>query len=208
MNYDITEKMIVEEYLNNWFTYQELAQYLCISLDEVENTILNIKDKKTLDKIKKHYILINLYNSNPKINNANYDVEIIDIANYIIKNHASIRETAEYFKLGKSTVFDRIHEKLPYIDIYKYKEVFDVLVENKSFDINKKEIVEQILNCYILLKNGLTTQEICNQLGIGRNVLQRNLTTRLYKLDKDKALEVKEILKENQLSGLGSRKKI
>ena len=202
MGYDITDEMIIEEFLNNWFTYQELAQYLCISINDVKRAILKIEDKKTLSKIKKHHDLIEKYYSNPVINKENYDAEVIAIADYIINNHSSIRNTAEHFKLGKSTIHDKVHEKLPYIDIYKYKQVFDVLVENKSFNVNKKEIVEQVLSCYLLLKNGLFSQEICSKLNIGRNVLQRNLTTRLGKIDKEKALEVKEILKENQLSGL------
>ena len=58
-----------------------------------------------------------------------------------------------------------------------------------------------------LLKNGITSKEICDKLGIGRNVLQRNLTTRLRKIDKSKAEEVIRILKEYQLQGLSNNKK-
>ena len=201
MSYSITDECVIEEYLNNWFNFEELSQYLCISTEKVANAINNIQDKRLAYKIRNHYEFMQMYN-NPTINITDDYNDIIEIADYIINNHASIRNTAQYFKIGKTTVYDKIHEKLPYIDIIRYKKVFDILVENKSFDTNKKEIIEQVLNCYELLKSGLSSQEICNKLSIGRNVLQRNLTTRLNKIDSTKALEVKAILKENQLSGL------
>ena len=75
-------------------------------------------------------------------------------------------------------------------------------MENKSFNTNNKDVIEQVLNCYVLITNGISSQDICDKLGIGRNVLQRNLTTRLRKIDEQKAEEVSIILKENQLQGL------
>ena len=203
MSYDITNECIVEEFLNNWFTYDELAQYLCIDIERVRNVLEGVDNKKLSEKIEHHKNLITEYYNTVKLNSRDDDHnDVITIADYIIQNHASIRETATAFGLGKTTISDKIHEKLPRADIIKYKEVFDVLMENKSFNTNNKLVIEQVLKCYLLLKEGLSSQEICNTLGIGRNVLQRNLTTRLRKIDAEKADEVKEILKENQLDGL------
>ena len=41
MEYEITPKIIIEEYLSNWFTFSELAQYLCIELKAVEDVLEN-----------------------------------------------------------------------------------------------------------------------------------------------------------------------
>lgn len=208
MSYDITDECIVEEFLNNWFTYDELAQYLCIDVIRVKKVLDSVNDIKLTEKIDKHKkLIIDYYNFNgEEVVTDNYE-DVIKVANYIIDNHSSIRETAKVFGIGKTTVLDRIHEKLPIINIKKYKEVFDILMENKSYNTNNKQVIEQVLNCYTLLKNGITSQEICNTLGIGRNVLQRNLTTRLRKIDSIKAEEISEILREYQLRGLEHHKK-
>ena len=208
MSYNITDECIIEEFLNNWFTYDELAQYLCIDVIRVKRVLDSVNDIKLNEKIDKHKKQIfDYYNFNGEEKVIDNYEEIIRIADYIIENHSSIRETAKVFDIGKSTVYDRIHEKLPIINIRKYKDVFDILMENKSFSTNNKQVIEQVLNCYTLLKNGITSQEICDKLGIGRNVLQRNLTTRLRKIDKSKAEEISEILKEYQLQGLSNNKK-
>ena len=208
MSYNITDECIIEEFLNNWFTYDELAQYLCIDVIRVKRVLDSVNDIKLNEKIEKHKKQIfDYYNFTEEEKVIDNYEEIIRIADYIIENHSSIRETAKVFDIGKSTVYDRIHEKLPIINIRKYKDVFDILMENKSFSTNNKQVIEQVLNCYTLLKNGITSQEICDKLGIGRNVLQRNLTTRLRKIDKSKAEEISEILKEYQLQGLSNNKK-
>ena len=208
MSYNITDECIIEEFLNNWFTYDELAQYLCIDVIRVKRVLDSVNDIKLNEKIDKHKKQIfDYYNFNGEEKVIDNYEEIIRIADYIINNHSSIRETAKVFDIGKSTVYDRIHEKLPIINIRKYKDVFDILMENKSFSTNNKQVIEQVLNCYTLLKNGITSKEICDKLGIGRNVLQRNLTTRLRKTDKSKAEEISEILKEYQLQGLSNNKK-
>ena len=208
MSYNITDECIIEEFLNNWFTYDELAQYLCIDVIRVKRVLDSVNDIKLNEKIDKHKKQIfDYYNFNGEEKVIDNYEEIIRIADYIIENHSSIRETAKVFNIAKSTIYDRIHEKLPIINIRKYKDVFDILMENKSFSTNNKQVIEQVLNCYTLLKNGITSKEICDKLGIGRNVLQRNLTTRLRKIDKSKAEEISEILKEYQLQGLSNNKK-
>lgn len=203
MNYNITDECIIEEFLNNWFTYDELAQYLCIDVIGVNNVLNNISDLKLQEKVNRHKkLIVDYYSYNGEEQVIDNYKDIVMIADYIIDNHSSIRETAKIFGIGKSTIYDRIHEKLPIINIKKYKEVFDILMENKSYNTNNKQVMEQVLNCYTLLKNGITSKEICDKLGIGRNVLQRNLTTRLRKIDSIKAEEVSEILREYQLQPL------
>ena len=123
----------------------------------------------------------------------------LELANYIIENKCSVREVAKEFGLGKSTVHDYIQKKLPDISIKHYKAVFDILMENKSFSTNNKKVVEQVLKSYDYLVLGKTIDEIKDIQGLGWNVVQRNLTTRLSKIDKEKYKSAKEILTNNQL---------
>ena len=204
MEYEITPEMIVNEFLSNWFTFDELSQYLCIDKDKIEDVLLNISNKKILEKVKRHADLIFKYYTEENIvrDYDAYSMEIIDMADYIINNNASFRKTAEHYNIGKTTVFDRIYEKLPAIDLKRYHDVFIVLMKNKSFDTNNKKITENVLECAQLLLQGLTCEEICESMNISRNVLQRNLTLRLKNINLETYLKVKEILKERQLEGL------
>lgn len=201
----VLRKCIIEEYLSNWFTYDELAEYLCIDRDTVKDTLEEyVKlDKGLYNKIKRHrehiedYVNAELVCRREFISEENKNYE--DIATFIIRNKASLRETAAYFQMGKTTVFDCIHEKLPTLSIRLYKQVFDVLMENKSFAADKKEIIEQVLATYESFMRHNSCREVEEELGLSRNVVQRNLTTRLKKISKEKYEQVRLKLEENKL---------
>ena len=207
---EITEQCIIEEYLNNWFTYEELAQYLCVGLDRIKsvldngNLIINLYDMKKFDKIRMHKLHIHLFYENKPDKEFLTDNErkVVEIAKFIIENKASIRDAGQRFGFGKTTIYDYMNELLPNISISLYKQVFDVLMENKSFSTNNKRVIEQVMKSYALLKEGYSSVEIQNKMGIGRNVLQRNLTTRLKKIDAEKYKEVSSILLNNQMKPL------
>lgn len=201
----VLRKCIIEEYLSNWFTYEELAEYLCIDVDTVRYTLEEyVKlDKALLNKINRHrehiedYINAELLDRKDYISDENKSYE--DIATYIIKNKASLRQTVAYFHLGKTTIFDYIHEKLPTLSIRLYKQVFDVLMENKSFAPDKKEIMEQVMATYESFMRHGSCREVEEELGLSGNVVQRNLTTRLKKISKEKYEQVKQRLEANQI---------
>ncbi len=208
----ITEEIIIQEYLNNWFTYEELAEYLCTDINKIKYTLdsycamtkeLNAKVKQHKQHIESYY---RVKENNEEIYIYQASKYYAEIAKYIIENHASLRQTAKKFELGKTTVFDYVHEKLPSISIVLYKEVFNVLMENKSFSTKNKRVVEQVLTSYDYLKEGHIIEEIAQLQNIGRNVVQRNLTTRLQKIDKKKYEDAKEILRGNQFSGISEHK--
>lgn len=202
----ITNECIVEEYLNNWFTYSELAEYLCIPLSRVHEVLEEIleREDKLAEKIQTHaYYIQRYYEELDKKPYILGDEQIyVDIALYMIENHSSIRKTAAEFNLGKSTVYDYIHEKLPRVSIVLYKQVFDVLTDNKSYSTSNKKVIEQVLTSYDLLAQGKSSEEIATTLNVGRNVIQRNLTNRLRLIDQNKYFMAQEILTENQLEPL------
>ena len=203
----ITKECIIEEYLNNWFTYDELAEYLCIDKKEVVEVLDNYctLDNKLYSKVYEHRKNIKKYYDaiDDDLPSVTVDNELyIDIANYIIENKSSVRETAKVFGIGKTTVHDYIQKKLPNISIKHYKAVFDVLMENKSFSTNNKKVIEQVLTSYNYLAVGNTIEEIGKIQGLSWNVVQRNLTTRLSKIDKEKYTIAKEVLSETKLQPL------
>lgn len=210
MPFEITDNCIVEEYLNNWFTYEELAQYLCISVDRIKSVIENkdliskIYDVNKFYKISKHRLnIFNFYNNiSGKEELTDIDKKVLEVAQYIIDNKCSVREAGMYFNIGKTTVHDYMNEKLPNISINLYKQVFEVFMNNKTFNTDNKAIINQVLSAYVLLKEGYSSIEIQEKLGMSRNVLQRNLTTRLKKIDAEKYKEAVEILKQNQMAPL------
>lgn len=198
----ITSQCIIEEYLNNWFTYEELAEYLCIPIEDVQKALDAAceVDSKLGAKIRKHTGYIQRYyaekDSKPFVSEENKIY--VTIAEYMIEHKASLNKTAKEFGIGKTTVFDYVHERLPEISIDLYKQVFDVLTHNKSFSTNNKRVIEQVLTSYELLMQGKSSSEIAEVQQVGRNVVQRNLTGRLKAIDSQKYLIAQEILSENR----------
>lgn len=58
------------------------------------------------------------------------EIKIILMANYILNNNTTIRATAQYFNIPKSTVHHNLSIKLKYIDYPLYKQVKRHLEEN------------------------------------------------------------------------------
>ena len=198
-------------WLSNSCTFSELAQYLCIELKAVEdvlenqNLIAQIYDKNKYNKVINHKKHISNFYKDPmaiKDTLIGFEQTIIEIAKYIVKNKASIRNAASKFDYGKTTVYEYMNERLPDISIGLYKEVFSIMMQNKSYSVDNIRVKGQVLKCFELLKNGATSLEIQKALGISRNVLQRNLDTRLKKIDQKKYDDAKKILNDYKMAGL------
>ena len=58
------------------------------------------------------------------------DERIIKLANYILENKTTIRSTAKFFSIPKSTVHHELSTKLKYINYSLYLEVKKLLEEN------------------------------------------------------------------------------
>lgn len=56
----------------------------------------------------------------------------VEIAKYIIKTRATVREAAKVFKVSKSTVHKDVSERLPKINPGIWEEVRKVLEQNKA----------------------------------------------------------------------------
>ena len=56
----------------------------------------------------------------------------IKLAEYLIDNNSTVRATAKYFGISKSTVHKDIAEKLPHIRFELYQKAKEVLEKNKA----------------------------------------------------------------------------
>lgn len=56
----------------------------------------------------------------------------LTLANYIVENKSTVRETAKVFRISKSTVHKDIAERLWEIDLKLAKSVQKILLENKA----------------------------------------------------------------------------
>lgn len=60
------------------------------------------------------------------------DDRCIKLAEYLIDHHATVRATAQYFGISKSTVHKDITEKLPHINLPLYRQAIGILAKNKA----------------------------------------------------------------------------
>ncbi len=57
---------------------------------------------------------------------------VLDIAQYIIESGATVRKTADVFKVSKSTVHKDVSERLEKIDLSVWEQVKEILDKNKA----------------------------------------------------------------------------
>lgn len=60
------------------------------------------------------------------------DERVTKLAVYIIENKATVRATAQYFGISKSTVHKDVSQRLPRMNTLLYKQVREILDLNKA----------------------------------------------------------------------------
>lgn len=203
------EKAILNDFLNHFYTPNQLAIFLNEPVSEIERIlndeelITSILGKNGVSKVRKHRDRIDswIYSSSAKeeVIETQSDRETVEIANYIVINKASIRKAADHFGLSKSYVYDRVEERLPIISIVLYKKVFDVLKGNKSLSVTESISKIDLVNYeYDLLEKGHTLKEIADILGLSYSRVQRDLADRLGSFDSKLGKETRKKLFVNQ----------
>lgn len=90
-------------------------------------------------KTRKAFLFIDEFRHNIAIKripfNMNYTINerTLIIADYVIKHHSTVRDTALVFGIAKSTIHKDLTKRLPTLSPSKFKEVRNIL------DINYKE---------------------------------------------------------------------
>ena len=131
---------------------------------------------------------------------------VIAIADYIIENKTSTRNTAEYFKISNYTVSDYMNNRLKSLDGLKYRQVQEILKSNKPKTIKDESVENRVLKVLELLKSGFTVKEIANSLGETEFTIYRDVSKRLKSLSPEDYIVSKKILEENSMMNLKNNK--
>ncbi len=60
------------------------------------------------------------------------ETRVLELAQYIIDHHATVRQAAKQFCISKSTVHKDMRSRLKHIDLHRYEQVAEVLQFNLS----------------------------------------------------------------------------
>ena len=64
--------------------------------------------------------------------NKSIETRVLELSEYIIQNKSTIRETAKFFGISKSTVHKDLAQRLKNINFFIYTDVKKILEINKS----------------------------------------------------------------------------
>ncbi len=132
---------------------------------------------------------------------------ILLVADYVIENKASTRLTAKFisdnhFPISNVTVHTWLQKNLIKLDPVRYQKVSEILKFNTPAsveDASTKSRVFAAAKCILL---DYTVDETARELESTRDTIYDDLTSRLPKLDKKIADDVKKKLQEHKLTNL------
>ncbi len=132
---------------------------------------------------------------------------ILLVADYVIENKASTRLTSKfisdnYFPISNVTVHTWLQKNLIKLDPVRYQKVSEILKFNTPAsveDATTKSRVFAAAKCILL---DYTVDETARELESTRDTIYDDLTSRLPKLDKKIADDVKKKLQEHKLTNL------
>jgi len=136
-------------------------------------------------------------------------IYILTIAKYAILTGKSTRELAKIFKVSNFTIHAVLTKYLYQLCVEEnsevyfnlYKEVQQVLEQNKVKTVDDAEVKTRVLNTTKMFLDGQKISEIAEKLNVGFYTVYRDLVFRLPKInsvDEDVINEVKKIMKNNK----------
>lgn len=129
------------------------------------------------------------------------------VYNYFMQTNESTRNIAEYFSknefcISNATVSAYLKNILEYLNEKDKIALIEALNDRKTKSIDDTIIINRVIKVSNLCLNGYSIDQIKDEINVSYWTVYRDLVLRLPKLDKEKALIVKEKLKENSLSNL------
>lgn len=138
----------------------------------------------------------------------------LNMANFIIENDATLRQTAKAFNYSKSTVEEDINKRLPYIDSVKYRDVRVILDRHKFESAQRagiaagktyKEVREiqgkrkalAIIN--MIVDYNISLRQACANLDINHSSGSRYIRKYLKNSNDPKVKKAKEIMDANKM---------
>lgn len=118
----------------------------------------------------------------------------------------SCRKCAEYLtKAGNSISNATVKD---YLDRFMRMNpetapiIYDIVSGNKPKTIDDESVRNRVLMVSSMVSNGLTIEDVVRQTGYTKDVIHNDITKRIYQIDVDLALKVKEVLNMHKLDNL------
>ena len=132
---------------------------------------------------------------------------ILLVADYVIENKASTRLTSKfisdnYFPISNVTVHTWLQKNLIKLDPVRYQKVSDILKFNTPASVEDAATKSRVFAAAKCILLDYTVDETARELESTRDTIYDDLTSRLPKLDKKIADDVKKKLQEHKLTNL------
>ena len=118
----------------------------------------------------------------------------------------SCRKCAEYLtKAGNSISNATVKD---YLDRFMRMNpetapiIYDIVSGNKPKTIEDESVRNRVIMVSNMVANGLTIEDVVGQTGYTKDVIHNDITKRIYQIDIDLALKVKEVLTRHKLDNL------
>ena len=118
----------------------------------------------------------------------------------------SCRKCAEYLtKAGNSISNATVKD---YLDRFMRMNpetapiIYDIVSGNKPKTIEDESVRNRVIMVSNMVANGLTIEDVFEQTGYTKDVIHNDITKRIYQIDIDLALKVKEVLTRHKLDNL------
>lgn len=132
---------------------------------------------------------------------------ILLVADYVIENKASTRLTSKfisnnYFPISNVTVHTWLQKNLIKLDPVRYQKVSEILKFNTPASVEDATTKSRVFSAAKCILLDYTVDETARELESTRDTIYDDLTSRLPKLDKKIADDVKKKLQEHKLTNL------
>ena len=132
---------------------------------------------------------------------------ILLVADYVIENKASTRLTSKFisdnhFPISNVTVHTWLQKNLIKLDPVRYQKVSEILKLNTPASVEDAATKSRVFAAATYILQDYTVEEAALELSSTRDIIYDDLTSRLPKLDKTIALDVRRKLQEHKLTNL------
>ena len=122
------------------------------------------------------------------------------------KERPSCRKCVEYLKSnGISISSATVHD---YLDRFIKENpsvaniIYDIIDGNKPKTVEDESVKNRVLLVSNMVANGLSIDEVVNNTGYTKDAIHNDITKRIFLLDVDLGLKVKEVLEMHKLANL------
>ena len=118
----------------------------------------------------------------------------------------SCRKCVEYLKnnnisISSATVQDYLHRFIK-MNPSTANIIYDIIDGNKPKTVEDETVRNRVLMVSNMVANGLSIDEVVNNTGYTKDTIHNDVTKRIFLIDVDLGLKVKEVLENHKISNL------